>query len=88
MGGGRTPPAGQAAGRGTTIGVYRNPWGEEEPWHRYEVGSLVAGFEGDVDYAPMWAGRSVGAIHDIKPAGEIVRDLVREAEEELAASAR
>jgi NAD(P)H-dependent flavin oxidoreductase YrpB (nitropropane dioxygenase family) len=81
------PPPGRRPGEGTTIGIFRNPWGEEEPWQRYEVGSLVEGFEGDVDYAPMWAGRSVSAIHDIKPAGEIVRDLVREAERELARDA-
>ena len=30
-------------------------------------------------------GRSVSEVNDIKPAGEIVRDLVREAEEALAA---
>jgi hypothetical protein len=28
----------------------------------------------------MPAGQGVGMIHDIKPAGEIVRDIVREAE--------
>jgi hypothetical protein len=33
----------------------------------------------------MWAGRSVSEVHDIKPAGEIVRDLVREAEQALSA---
>jgi hypothetical protein len=33
----------------------------------------------------MWAGRSVSEVQDIKPAGEIVRDLVREAEQALAA---
>jgi nitronate monooxygenase len=83
------PPPGKRPGEGTTIGTFRDPWGDEEPWRRYEVGSLVAGFEGDVEYAPpMWAGRSVSTIHDIKPAGEIVRDLVREAEAELAATPR
>ncbi len=79
------PPPGRRPGEGTTIGMYRYPWGEEEPWHRYEVGSLIPGFEGDVEYAPMWAGRSVSDVHDINPAAAIVRDLVREAEEALAA---
>ena len=79
------PPPGKRPGEGTTIGMYRYPWGEEEPWHRYEVASLIPGFQGDVEYAPMWAGRSVSELNDIKPAGEIVRDLVREAEEALAA---
>ena len=61
------------------------PYLTEEQWHRYEVGSLIPGFNGDVEYAPMWAGRSVSDVHDIKPAGQIVRDLVRETEEALAA---
>jgi hypothetical protein len=42
------------------------------PWHRYEVGSLIPGFQGDVEYALMWTGRSVSEVHDIRPAGEIV----------------
>jgi hypothetical protein len=32
----------------------------------------------------MWAGLSVDAVNDLKPAREIVRDLVRETEEALA----
>jgi nitronate monooxygenase len=79
------PPPGERPGEGTTIGLYRFPWGEEEPWGRYEVGMPIPGFQGDIEYAPLWAGRSVSEVNDIKPAGEIVRDLVREAEEALAA---
>jgi NAD(P)H-dependent flavin oxidoreductase YrpB (nitropropane dioxygenase family) len=79
------PPPGKRPGEGTTIGMYRYPWGEEEPWGRYEVGMPTPGFQGDLEYAPLWAGTSVSAVNDIKPAGEIVRDLVLEAEEALAA---
>jgi hypothetical protein len=32
----------------------------------------------------MWAGLSVDTVNDVKPAGEIVRDLVRETEDALA----
>jgi hypothetical protein len=32
----------------------------------------------------MWAGLSVDTINDVKPAGDIVRDLVRETEVALA----
>lgn len=39
--------------------------------------------EGDVEYAPMWAGESCGVVNDVKPAGEIVRDIVRDAEAAL-----
>jgi hypothetical protein len=36
-------------------------------------------FEGDLELAPLWAGESCSVVTDIKPAGEIVRDLVRDA---------
>jgi len=35
--------------------------------------------------APLWAGESCGLVHDIKPAVEIVRDLVREAQAAMSA---
>jgi len=41
-------------------------------------------FDGDPEYAPMWAGESCSVVNDIKPAATIVRDLVREAETALA----
>lgn len=42
-------------------------------------------FDGDLDYAPLWAGESCSVVHDIKPAAEIVEELARDAEAELAA---
>jgi nitronate monooxygenase/enoyl-[acyl-carrier protein] reductase II len=45
---------------------------------------LTSDFEGDVEYGPLWAGESCSLVHDIRPAGDIVRDLVREAEETIA----
>jgi nitronate monooxygenase/enoyl-[acyl-carrier protein] reductase II len=41
-------------------------------------------FDGDLDYAPLWAGESCSVVNEIKPAGEIVRELVRDAEAALA----
>jgi nitronate monooxygenase/enoyl-[acyl-carrier protein] reductase II len=41
-------------------------------------------FDGDLDYAPFWAGESCSVVNDIKPAGEIVLELVRDAEAALA----
>ena len=38
------------------------------------------GFAGDIENAVLYAGESCSLISDIKPAGEIVRDFVREAE--------
>jgi len=40
-------------------------------------------FLGDLDYAPLWAGESCSVVNDVKPAGEIVGDLVRAAESAL-----
>jgi nitronate monooxygenase/enoyl-[acyl-carrier protein] reductase II len=40
--------------------------------------------EGDLEYLPMWAGESCSLVNEIKPAGDIVRDLVRDAEAALA----
>jgi len=36
-------------------------------------------FDGDPEYAPMWAAESCGVVNDVKPAAGIVRDLVRDA---------
>jgi nitronate monooxygenase len=76
------PPPGARPGEGTSIGTLRFPWGDV-PWPRYSPGMLVPGFDGDPDYAPMWAGESCEVVRDVKPAGEIVRELVREAEAAL-----
>jgi hypothetical protein len=36
-------------------------------------------FDGDVEYAPLWAGEPCSVVNDIKPARTIVAHLVREA---------
>ena len=55
-------------------------------WPRYAVGVATADFDGDVEYAPLWAGESCSLVNDLKPAATIVRDLVRDAEAAIAAS--
>jgi NAD(P)H-dependent flavin oxidoreductase YrpB (nitropropane dioxygenase family) len=45
-------------------------------------------FSGDLEYVPFWAGQSCSLVHEIKPAGEIVRDMIREAEEVIDRLAR
>jgi nitronate monooxygenase len=76
------PASGSRPGEGESIGTRRLPWGDE-PWQRYASGMLIPAFDGDAEAAPMWAGESVDAVTSVKPAGEIVRDLVRETEEAL-----
>jgi NAD(P)H-dependent flavin oxidoreductase YrpB (nitropropane dioxygenase family) len=72
------PPVGKRPGEGEVIGTLHMPWGDL-PWHRYQTGMLTPTFDGDPEDAVMWAGESVAEIRDVKPAGEIVADLVREA---------
>jgi NAD(P)H-dependent flavin oxidoreductase YrpB (nitropropane dioxygenase family) len=66
------------------VGRMTRPGDEERDWPRYAVGSALATFVGDIDYAPLWAGESVEVVNDILPAGEIVRRLVKGAERALA----
>jgi NAD(P)H-dependent flavin oxidoreductase YrpB (nitropropane dioxygenase family) len=78
------PPVGSRPGEGTTIGGRRSLAGDLQPWPRYATGMLTPNFEGDFESAAMMAGESCSVVNDIKPAGVIVRDLVREAEAALA----
>jgi NAD(P)H-dependent flavin oxidoreductase YrpB (nitropropane dioxygenase family) len=80
------PPPGERPGEGTSIGKRRLPSGKVQEWPRYAVGMAPPDFEGDIEYAPLWAGESCSVVNDIKPAGQIVSDLVREAEEALRVS--
>lgn len=73
------PPSGERPGEGTIIGTLTDPWRTLEV-PRYGVLMPTPSFEGEVEYLPMWAGESVSAVREIKPAGEIVRELVAETE--------
>jgi len=77
------PPTGKRPGEGTSIGKRTLPSGEVAEWPRYAIGSAPPDFDGDVEYAPLWAGESCTVVNDIKPAGQIVRDLVRDAKAAL-----
>ena len=45
---------------------------------RYSSALPLAGFDGEIEALSLWAGQSVGLIHDVAPAAEIVRQLVAE----------
>ncbi len=81
------PPSGKRPGEGTTIGTMKYAWSDVEPWKRYSTGMMVPTFEGNPELAPMWAGESCSVVKAIRPAGEIVRELAREAAAALAAAA-
>lgn len=74
------PPTGTKPREGEIVGTVPGPDGPVEV-PRYAAGMLTtAGSTVPVDEAPLWAGQSVALIHEVKPAGDIVRDLVREAD--------
>jgi NAD(P)H-dependent flavin oxidoreductase YrpB (nitropropane dioxygenase family) len=80
------PPPGQRPGEGTSIGRWRILDSDEfQELPRYAPAVVTPEFEGDIEYAPLWAGESCSLINDIKPANAIVRDLVRDAEATLPA---
>ena len=54
---------------------------------RYHIFMPLEGFEGDMEYAALYAGQSCSLVNDIRPAAEIVRDLAREAEAVLHSKA-
>lgn len=81
------PPSGKRPGEGTSIGRRRIAAGEMVEWPRYAIGVAPPDFDGDIEYAPLWAGESCSVVNDIRPAGDIVRDLAREADAVLAAAA-
>ncbi|TML67731.1 MAG: nitronate monooxygenase [Actinobacteria bacterium] len=77
------PVTGNRPGEGEIIGTFRRPGGDL-PWPRYASGMLTPDFDGEPEYAPMWAGTSVDAIDKIQPAAAIIEELVAEAEAALA----
>ena len=74
------PPSGSRPGEGTSIGHRTNADGKWAEWPRYAIGVAPPDFDGDIEYTPMWAGESCSVVNDIKPAGEIVGDIARDAE--------
>jgi NAD(P)H-dependent flavin oxidoreductase YrpB (nitropropane dioxygenase family) len=48
---------------------------------RYSVMPPMTGFSGDMEYVALYAGESCSLVNDVKPAGQIVKDLILEAEE-------
>jgi nitronate monooxygenase len=66
-------------GEGETVAT----WYDGEVIPRYASTSPRAGVTGDIEALALWAGQSVGLIDDVRPAGDIVRELAAEAAAEL-----
>jgi len=74
------PVSGQRPGEGTAIATAPRA-GAIIELMKYAANSYpTAGFAGDIESAVLYAGESCSLIHDIKPAAQIVRDFVAEAE--------
>jgi nitronate monooxygenase/enoyl-[acyl-carrier protein] reductase II len=76
------PPSGSRPGEGEIIGRMTVD-GTMTDVPRYFVGNPMTDFDGDMEYAALYAGESCDLVNDVKPAMVIVRDVVREAEEIL-----
>ncbi len=58
--------------------------GEPTVLRKFNVLPPVPGTEGDWEEMPWLMGQGVGLVRDVKPAGDIVREMVGEAERTLA----
>lgn len=78
------PPSGSRPGEGEVIA--RSPRAGEIV--RYQSYTPGADAEGDIDALSLWAGQSVGLVSQVKPAGEIVREIVEQAQRTMERLAR
>lgn len=78
------PPSGHRPGEGSVIGTFTRIDGTIVDVPKYATMDVTPAFRGDIEQAPLWAGESCSLINDIKPAAEIVREIVREAEDIIA----
>jgi len=70
------PPLGDRPGEDDVVA--RSPHGD--PIERYDEALATPGVEGDVDEMALFAGQSAGLTEEIRPAGDVVADLVAETE--------
>jgi NAD(P)H-dependent flavin oxidoreductase YrpB (nitropropane dioxygenase family) len=75
-----SPSSSQRPGEGELIGTMQSG-GARVDIPRYSAYIPEAELDADVEHMAMYAGQSCELVHDIKPAGQIVRDLMREAQE-------
>ena len=77
------PAPGQRPGEGSIIGTVPARDGAAADVRRYSTLWPIPGFIGDLEYVALYAGESCAFVQDIKPAAQIVSDLVQEAEAAL-----
>jgi len=77
------PASGQRPGEGTIVGTV-SVAGTTMEVPKYGAMPPITGFSGDMESIALYAGESCSLVHDIKPAAQIVHEVVREAEEVIA----
>lgn len=68
------PPPGERPGEDEVVATT----GDGEPIERYEEALATPDVSGDVDAMALYAGQGVGSVDAVRPAGEVVDDLVTE----------
>ena len=56
------------------------------PVPRYAAFPASAAFQGSVEQAALYAGQSCELVNDVRPAGDLVTEIGRQAEQALAAT--
>ena len=74
------PAIGARPGEGDEVALRA----DGSPVARYSSALPLETMTGDIEALSLWAGQGVGLVHDVLPAGEIVRALVDEAARVLA----
>lgn len=77
------PSSGERPGEGTIIGRL-TIGGRPIEVVRYSVMPPLPEFDGDMEYACLYAGQSCTLVNDIRPAASIMRDVIRDAQSILA----
>lgn len=70
-------------GSGSVVGT-RTRAGQTVEIEKYESVMVTPEFDGDLEGVPLWAGQTASLVHEIKPAGQIVREIASEAETVIA----
>jgi NAD(P)H-dependent flavin oxidoreductase YrpB (nitropropane dioxygenase family) len=69
------PPSGRRPGEGEAVAQ----GGRGGPVPRYASVTPLPGMTGDIEALSLWAGQGVAGVGEVKPAGEVVREIAEEA---------
>jgi nitronate monooxygenase len=77
------PPPGKRVGEGAIVGTVNRHNATPLQVARYYAAMATPDYCGDLEYAPLWCGESCTNVNNIKPAADVVHEIVDEAEEVL-----